>query len=567
MTKHKDENKLSEQELARYYANFVRENRIEPDVPTLNNYIREHGHEDRISKKSWSHIREIAFENNSDLQDMAFNESYFTDEYFDKLEEVLKNKKKFIVTTAVTGKAVKIDFYKTLQNWAKQNDAAILALPSADIKNSSTVFKMNFDPLLKNEDTWVILNRDHGDSSTISADETPDGYYLNKHLWLSCVKTQAKAVNPISGWEETITSKDASIIVGSPRQHLKYNAAMKCKTPKAVMTTGACTVNNYKTDLGMSAKISSKAKEAHQFAAVIVEVENEDIFHFRQIQSLDGSTFTDLYAKYTPDGNVTLAKNSTLIMGDSHAGATDKALLRDILNKLVSYGSIDEIVLHDLCDSRPVSPHDVGKIMTNADKVRRDKYLLKQNFEEIAEYLNIITAIGVRVVVVASNHDEHLNKAMENLPQWLKDSPNSEVLLRMASFFISNQRESLLQFCVENIPDTKLERPDLITWLKTDESYERYGCEIGQHGHLGINGSRGSLKQYKKAVGNAVIGHSHSAGIDGKVFQVGTTSELDQGYNKGLSSWTRTCCLLHQDGTKQLINFIPDGKGGYNFHI
>ena len=565
MTANKKKN--DEDILANYYAEYVRELKVEPDAKALNDYLANKDIEDRVTKNNWSRVRELAFANNEDLQDLAFNESYFTDEYFDKLEDALKANKKFIITTAVTGKAAKIDFYKTVQLWAEQNNAQILLLPSADIKSSSKVFKMNFDPVFKNDNTWVILNRNHGDNDTISADETPDGYYLNKHLWLSCVKTQAKAVNPIGGWEETMTSKDASIIVSSPKQHLRYNAAMKFKTPRAIMSTGACTVNNYKTDLGMSQKISSKAKESHQFAAVIVEVEDENIFHFRQVQSLDGASFTDLYAKYSPDGNVKLARHSTLVMGDSHAGATDKTLLRDILNKLVAYGSIDEVVLHDLCDSRPVSPHDFGKIMTQAEKVRREKHILKKNFEEIVEYLNMLTRLGLRVVVVASNHDEHLSRALEHLPQWLQDSPNSEVLLRMASFYVSHQTESLLQYCVENIPDTKLEHPDQIKWLKTDESYSRYGCELGQHGHLGANGSKGSLKQYKKSVGNVVIGHSHSAGIQGESFQVGTTCELDQGYNRGLSSWTRTCCLVHEDGTKQLINFIPDGKGGYTFSI
>lgn len=364
-----------------------------------------------------------------------------------------------------------------------------------------------------------------------------------------------------------MTNKDASIIVGHPRQELKFEPALKHKTPKACMSTGACTVNNYRTNLAQSAKSSSRAKEAHQFGAVIVEVENDDIFHFRQVQSVDGCTFTDLYAKYTPT-NVTLAKHTTLVMGDSHAGATDKALLESILVNLVSYANIDEIVLHDLCDARAVSPHDRGKIFTQIDKVANDKHLLKKNFNDIVDYLNKITALGVRVVVVASNHDDHLNRMLESLDVWIKDYANASTMIDMAKYYYCRQGNApLLQFCVENLADLELQHPELIRWLAEDESYERHGCEMGQHGHRGSNGSRGSIKQYRNAVGNCVIGHSHSAGITGKAFQVGTTSELDQGYNKGLSSWTRTCCLVHEDGTKQHINFIPDGNGKYTFRI
>ena len=551
---------------ADYYACYVRKYHTEPDIDQLNTFLLDSGAEESAPKEAWASIRELAFKTNEDLQELALNESYFTDEYFEKLEQALRTHKKFIISTAVVGKAVKIEFYRTMQNWAKQNDAAILILPSLDIKSSSKIFALNFDPILKDDNTWIILNKDQEDDNTISTDETPDGYYLNKHLWLSCVKTQAKAVNPISGWDELVTSKDASIIVASPKQYLKNVAALKHKTPKAVMSTGACTVNNYKNDLGLSQKCSARAKEAHQFGAVIVEIEDENIFHFRQVQ-MKGDSFTDLYAKYTPSGNVSLAKHSTLVLGDSHAGATDRVLLKDILNKLVSYAGIDEIVLHDLCDSRPVSPHDFGKVMTRAQQYKNGKYELKKLFTEIVEYLNLITSVGVHVTVVASNHDEHLVRALEHLPQWLAEAPNSEVLIKMASYYMSNSFDYLLKYCVENIPDIKLNSPEKISWLKVDESHSRYDCELGQHGNNGTNGSKGTLRQFHCSVGNAVIGHSHSSGIMGDTFQVGTTSELDQGYNKGLSSWTRTCCLVHEDGTKQLVNFIPNNKGTYSFKI
>lgn len=566
MSTTKEEREQRSVKLAGYYADYIREHHIEPSTKGFNAYLNEKGVLEHLSGKEWSKIRELAYSKNEDLQDFSLNESDFTDEYYNKLENVLSTCKKFIITTAVTGKAAKVEFYNALLNWANHNDGNILILPSADVKSSKTVFKMNFDPIFKNDRTWFILNRDGQDDNTISTDETPDGYYLNKHLWLSCVKTQAKTVKPISGYNELITSKDASIIVGHPRQHLYYNAALKHKIPRAVMSTGACTVNNYKTDLAMCGKTSSKAKESHQFAAVIVEIKDENIFHFRQVQSIDGTSFTDLDTIYYSDGTTEATYGTTLVMGDSHAGATDNKLMKAIMQQLVAFNVIDEIVLHDLCDARPISPHDTNKLMTRIDKVNNDKNRLMQNFEDIVKYLNDITTFNVNVVVVASNHDEHLVKALENLPAILGgDDINAETMIRMAAYYCSNQHGSLLKFCVETLPKAKLNHPERIRWLVTDESYERYGCELGQHGHLGANGSRGNATQYEKYVGNAVIGHSHSARITGRTFQVGATCDLDQGYNKGLSSWTRTCCLVHKDGTKQLINFIPDSNGEYSF--
>lgn len=554
-------------ELSTYYADYVRKEHVEPDVKGLNKYLEQLGVDCRVTRGNFSQVREMSFSSNEDLKDLSFNESDFTDEYFDRLEHVLKSGKMFIISTVITGKAAKVDFYRSLLNWAEHNDGYILLLPSTDVAGSHTMFKLNFDPIFKNDRTFIIVNRKNSSDGNLSIDETPDGYYLNKHLWMSCIKTQAKTINPLSGFKPLVTSKDASVILGSPRQELTFNSALKNKVPRALMSTGAVTINNYQNDYVRSCAKSAKAREAHLFGAIVVEIQDENIFHFRQIQSVDGATFTDLDTKYTPDGSMTVAHHATLVMGDTHAGAADEKLTEAILTQLVSFNVIDEVVLHDLCDARPVSPHDVDKLMTNIAKKEQQRHLLERNFEQIVDYLNRLTKYNIRVVVVASNHDEHLNRALENLPNRLKDVNNSQVLIKMASFYSDpeNQNKSLLEYCVTHIPKNKLERPELIKWLVTDESYERHGCELGQHGHLGSNGSRGSAKQYSTFVGNAVIGHSHSACIVGKTFQVGTTSELDQGYNKGLSSWTRTCCLVHEDGTKQLINFIRDKDGRYSF--
>ena len=102
------------------------------------------------------------------------------------------------------------------------------------------------------------------------------------------------------------------------------------------------------------------------------------------------------------------------------------------------------------------------------------------------------------------------------------------------------------------------------SWLEEDKSYRVYGVECGVHGSCGANGSRGSLAVYEKGLGNCVTAHTHSAAILRNACSVGTVGLMDMRYNKGLSSWTRTCCLIYSNGTKQLINFIPDEKGNYS---
>jgi hypothetical protein len=57
----------------------------------------------------------------------------------------------------------------------------------------------------------------------------------------------------------------------------------------------------------------------------------------------------------------------------------------------------------------------------------------------------------------------------------------------------------------------------------------------------------------------AVIGHSHTAGKFKNMTQMGTTSKLRMGFNKGPSSWIHCSALVYKNGQVQLINSI-DGK-------
>ena len=119
-----------------------------------------------------------------------------------------------------------------------------------------------------------------------------------------------------------------------------------------------------------------------------------------------------------------------------------------------------------------------------------------------------------------------------------------------------------LQYAIEDILGY---REDRVHWLEEDQSCRVYDVECACHGDRGSNGSRGSLQIFEKGLGNCVVGHTHSAAIIRNAFCVGTVGLMNQGYNKGLSSWTRTCCLIYKNGTKQLINFMPNGKGGYTY--
>ena len=155
-------------------------------------------------------------------------EERFSQEYREALEDEIKKYKKFIVTTAVMGKAVNKPFVDSIKNYAKRNNALLLVLPCEDVasrgKGASAI---ELSPEL--EDFRVIFK----------------DTYLNDNLCLCAIKISAKQINPLSGLDRLPVSRNASIIVASPKVFLRSIPNMHFEVPPALMTTGAVTMNDY----------------------------------------------------------------------------------------------------------------------------------------------------------------------------------------------------------------------------------------------------------------------------------------------------------------------------------
>jgi hypothetical protein len=81
--------------------------------------------------------------------------------------------------------------------------------------------------------------------------------------------------------------------------------------------------------------------------------------------------------------------------------------------------------------------------------------------------------------------------------------------------------------------------------------------ELGQHGDVGSNGSRGSLMQFRRLNTKVIVGHYHSPGRKDGAISVGTSTKLRVGYNNsGSSTWLQSHVIIHEDGKAQHINFI-----------
>ena len=114
--------------------------------------------------------------------------------------------------------------------------------------------------------------------------------------------------------------------------------------------------------------------------------------------------------------------------------------------------------------------------------------------------------------------------------------------------------KGLIPFIIEGTFGNK------INCLDIDESFIVNEVEFGNHGHLGANGSRGSLTQFVKWNIKITTGHTHSAARQDGVLIAGTSTILRPPYVKGASSWINADVIQHTNGKRQHLIWRENGK-------
>lgn len=425
-------------------------------------------------------------------------------------------KKTFVITTAVPGGKPHFGFYDSLKNYAKLNKATLLVVPSCKIYSKDEVHS-SFKNYLLNENKQ-----------------------LNQNLLVSLLPINPESVEPLGGLDR-ISDLNSGIIYASPKQRLKSVASPKDCLPKVIMTTGAVTRPYSKpTKNGAIANID------HVLGAIIVEVENEKIYHFRQIQADSKGYFIDLCKKYTPK-KVTKEPLLALVPGDWHTGFTDPKVRKCVFEIIKNYKP-EYVFLHDFFDGISVNPHIRHKLIQRASlgSLNDLKTELVLNAAELKAFDNLVK----NVVVVDSNHHDFLSNWLDR-GDFMNDERNHIIGLELALNKALGQNP--LEYGLR-----KFETFKNVTFLHSDESFKLTDklIEFGVHGHRGPNGSRGASGSLERSYGHLMTGHTHAPEILRNKWTVGTSTYLTLQYNVGASSWIQTAGLVYKNGSKQLVNFI-----------
>lgn len=516
------------------------------DYVKKNNYVpamKELPVEAKRYFKDIKELLEVAYQKDIELIDFVFSEDDFTEDYYNNVVEQIKKYKRFVITTAVSNKKVHEGFFKCLKSYAKHNDALILALPCENVTNRWQASEWVLDPKLKEA---LVIFKDTR---------------LNNNLFISDIKVSARQLLPTTGLSR-LAQSNGSMILASPKQFLEYVPISNEKLPLAIMTTGAVTTDDYKgKDYYMSKRLSKIAENDHVLGAVIVEVENEDVFHFRQVQ-YENNMIVDLGLEYRDTGIIGRTTGAVCIFGDSHVSVKDDEVHK-IVKDIVYYSNIEDIVLHDIFDGACVSHHVSSKPIVRATDYLNNQGSIEKEGKQVAEYLEDVGKwVDGKLVVVYSNHNTFLERYLED-GRYIKDYNNCYLAHYLAIALMEGKDP--LKYLVEE--KVGLSEDIEVKWLNVNEDYNVYGVELSNHGHLGANGSKGSAKNIERCYKKSILGHSHAPCIYRNVFQVGTLSKLRLGYNKGASSWVNNVGILYSNGSRQLINIIRCSDGTFSWKI
>lgn len=464
-------------------------------------------------------------------------ENFLSEKAVSNLKKQVSKHKRFVITTAINGQEVHQGFLESIKAYCKKNKAKLLILPCHDpAHNLDNEIEWHFDENIKNE-SFVFSE-----------------LKLNSNIHISSIRITAKQVNPHTGLNRFVQG-EGSAIFGSPKQNLDYIPVSNVKFPHALMSTGAITIANYNTSRGNSLRSAFIAEYDHVVGALIVEIEDDKLYHFRQIQSDEMGGFADLGEYYL--ANSVKKMTPKLVMGDYHAGQHDETAVSAWIDVIDSLG-VDEVFFHDVFNGRSINHHEEHNIIMRA-KLSKDNLISLESELEVTgkEIERIVSRKSIKKgIIVKSNHDEFLIRWLQN-GKFKYDPVNFAVGCKLASAAVEG-KDPLIEG-VREYAEMKYSNFKKLVFLNRDQDYKIAGIELGAHGDKGPNGSRGNKKSLESAYGKCVIGHSHTPGILRGVWQVGTTSLFDLEYNIGPSSWMHTSCLVYENGQRQLVNSI-EGK-------
>jgi hypothetical protein len=339
------------------------------------------------------------------------------------------------------------------------------------------------------------------------------------------------------------------LVFGHPQVAMEPVASTGGTIPKMLFTTGSCTVPNYsQSNDGVIALFD------HVTSALIIERDGDKCWVRQLIADSDGS-FYDLNLRFTPDGVEKCDQILSIVCGDEHVKFNSVEKVTYGKSGIVDTLKPKFIIRHDILDAHSISHHHLRDPLLMFKKHHNGDNDAKKELDQCVDFINRTTPKYSTSLIVGSNHHDHLYKYLS------RTNPNDD---HQNAIFIAEMQLKMREAALRGDnydPFYLYVSPRLSckhTFLDRNKPYILGDVDVSQHGDCGINGSKGSAKQFANTTLKMTIGHSHSARICKGVFQVGSsTGRLD--YESGLSNHTNTHCVQYANFKRALITII-DGR-------
>lgn len=379
------------------------------------------------------------------------------------------------------------------------------------------------------------------------------------------MNTLPTAVTPLSGFE-TYTRQKWGIFPHAKVQLVSV-PTMKHSPAKQIMTTGAVTLPNY-----VQKRAGIRAHFHHVLGAVLVEIDSKGRQFCRHLLADDDGSFQDL-TRIVSNGVVTDGHAVEAInWGDIHFESMSDEVCWGAFgflpggqpNHNTTISMLDWLkpkyqFFHDITDFKARNHHSLNDPHHRFRMHNAGDDNVSQMFIDIGMFLGDTSRSWCQSVVVESNHDKAALRWLKE-GDWKNDPVNAQFYLAgnlaaLNAIQAGDKRFSVLEWAVGGFVDSYK-----VKFLREDDSFKICDDQIecGIHGHNGANGARGAPKQFTKMGPKANTGHTHSPGIIDGIYTAGTSSDLDLGYNVGLSSWSHAHIVSYKNG-KRIIITMQDG--------
>lgn len=376
---------------------------------------------------------------------------------------------------------------------------------------------------------------------------------FNENISIKGVPEPPQNKNPLVG-KERYTQKHGgnSVIIPSPKKRLKPIASGQAGDfPKLLMTTGSCTHPSYNT----SNRTGKMAYEDHKYGFLALNILDNKRFLTRFVPAKKNGNFIDMGISYYTNKEPKKAITRALIIGDSHVSEIDP--LTEKANKeMIKWFEPKNIHYHDVFSASSINIHEIEDTVYLSNKFKKQETNLEKELLLTAKYIhdNAVLAkqYGGKIWINYSNHDDMLYRWLTK-QMFRKDKENIQTAYNILGLGID--RHNTLEKALNYYGDI----PSNVTFLKPGQDRIYWGFQCAAHGHLGKNGSRGTLKNLIEGYGKVIMGHVHSYEVINDSMSVGTSTKIPLHYQLGSPSTSMAANAVIYDGG--LVQGLPIIKG------